>query len=292
MKLKTILASAVASLTLAGCVSHDHINKDEVASIKSVAVIMYNVPGHIEANEEKPEMIEDSKTSAFDSGDLIGMAGSMMGGIAKDVTDIATQAHIQKRIEGEDAANLALPTFITELAQKEGWKVTAPSDVAANEIYREESLKLMTNDEVKSLTSFGRDTAGPTSHARLTLPSGYNINVPYYDTAAFKEFAAKSARALNVDAVIVLSDTGFATDSTSIFSGMNCHSKSAFHYAMFNINGEKILETRASFEESTIVKQKGCVKGSFHKVDYKRAMQQHGKDQADALATKLDELRS
>ncbi|MDC5707044.1 hypothetical protein OPW41_19715 [Vibrio europaeus] len=292
MKLKTIIASAVASLTLAGCATHDHINKDEVAQIKSVAVVMYNVPAFIEPNTEKPEQIEHSQGGGFDSGDLLGLAGNMVGGVAKDVTDFATQAHIKKRIDGQEAANLALPNFVTELAKKEGWKVKSPSEVLNNATYRAETANLIANDEIKSLTSFGRATAGPADYANLTLPSSYNVNVPYYETEAFKQFAAKSARALDVDAVIVLSDTGFATDQTGLFSGGKCYSKSAFHYAMFNINGEKVLETRASFDQSNIVEKHGCVNGKFLEKDYRRAMQQHGKDQADAISIKLKELRA
>lgn len=60
-----------------------------------------------------------------------------------------------------------------------------------------------------------------------------------------------------MDAIIVMNDTGFATDGQSFFSGANCYTKSAFLDA-----------------------------------DYVNALKQHGKDQAKVIVEKLNTIKS
>jgi|GEM_PF-3095200 len=291
MNIKQFTIASLTAGLLAGCASHDHVNQDELDRIQSTAVVMYSVPQTISVNSKEATEITHTQSSRLDNADMLNLAGDMLGGLAKKATDLATSNYFKKDIDGQEAANIALPYFINELNKLEGWKVTSPVDVAQSKVYQSASKNFASDDSLKMTKQTARKALAPTGFVNLGLPDGHNANVAFYDNDTFKQWAAKTARDLNVDSVIVIADTGIATDQTSLFSGGKCYVKSAFHFAMFDNNGEKIVDTRADYEKGTIQNQHGCSNGQFHKKDYMNAMQQHGLDQANAVSQKLNELK-
>lgn len=288
MNKKQALLCAVTALatTLVGC-SRNVINQSELASVKRVAVVMYSVPSTIVVDSRKPEEIAEDKGRVIDA---FSLASSMLEGTAKSVVDtFDSTSHVQKEISGTQAANISLAAMISELSTENQWSFVLPTEVAANEVYQQQSLLLANSQRFKLESSTRRAAGVPTGYINLGLPHGHGEVMTYQDTPEFKAWAAKVTRALNVDAVIVVSDTGYATDSKSLFRGGACITKSAMHYAMFNVNGEQIVDTRVSFEEAPEIEQSGCVSGSFYKSDYKGALVVHGTEQGRVIAEKLRE---
>lgn len=290
IKNKLMLSVAIGSV-ISGCAS-DYVNQNQLNSINSVAIVVYNVPEYVAKNTEEPENITSNVEPSFGASDLLSFAGAKIGGITKDITDVASQSHIIKQIDGMEAANITVEQFAIELSEAEGWKVVPPSKVTANPVYQAASKSIMENEKVQTSISFARASSSPSNFIPLTLPRTYSSQPDYVKQEVFTQGMAKISRALNVDAVIVINDTGFATDQESLFSGGDCFTKSALQYAMFDVNGQLIVDTRASFEKSPIGKQQGCVNGAFHKTDYVDALKQHGKMQASVIHDKLTSLRS
>ncbi|MGF1776182.1 hypothetical protein [Vibrio nomapromontoriensis] len=290
MNKKSLLPILIAT-AMTGCAS-DYVNNQELNQVESVAIVVFNVPEYITRNTEDPEKISKEMNSSFSSSDLLAMAGNQIGGIVKDATDLATQSHIMKRIDGTEAANISITKFANQLGKLEGWTILPPSEVIANSTYKQVSADILSDPQIKTSVSFARATKSPQHYIQLPLPSSYNTQPDYYKQPSFTQGMATISRALNVDAVIVINDTGFSTDQESIFVGGNCFTKSALQYAMFNNNGEVIVDTRASFEKGNIVEQKGCVSGSFHDVDYIKALKAHGSKQAEVVHDKLNKIRS
>lgn len=298
MKLKPtkqhlLILTSILTVNLMGCSSSDYLNHEEYNQINSAAVVIYSVPSEIVSDTRDAVDISSSKGTEFNSMDMLSLAGSALGGAAKKVTHfIDPNSSVQKTIPGNEAANVALPQFISEMRKQKGWSIMSPQQVAANLDYQAYSTELMKNEDLASEKSAStRKAIGPNNYLEIGLPYNHTSTIDYYENSEFQTWVKKTAKTLNVDALIVMSDTGFATDGQSLFSGANCFTKSAFHFAIFNSQGVKIADTRASFEESTIIPQQGCVDGAFHKVDYINALKQHGRDQATAILDKLDSIK-
>lgn len=283
----------LSSVSLFGCSSTDYINQDEVSQIKTAAVVIYSVPQEIVSDNRDATQIDRDKSQNSEDMNFLSIAGNLVGGATKNVTDfLDSESDVKKNISGTEAADIALPQFISEMRKLKGWSFITPAEVTANSEYKLLSSELMKNEDIKLERSSTRRAKAPTNYVEIGLPYNHTATVDYYDNSQFKIWTKKMAIALNVDAVIVMSDTGFATDGQSFFSGANCYTKSAFHFAMFNKKGEKIVDTRSDFEESTIIPQQGCVDGAFLKSDYINALKQHGKDQAKVIAEKLSTIKS
>ncbi len=283
----------LSSVSLFGCSSTDYINQEEVSQIKTAAVVIYSVPQEIVADNRDATQIDRDKSQNFEDMNFLSIAGNLVGGATKKVTDfLDSESDVKKNISGTEAADIALPQFISEMRKLKGWSFKTPTDVASNSEYQALSAELLQDQDIKLERSSTRIAKAPTNYVEIGLPYNHTATVDYYENPQFKLWAEKTANALDVDAIIVMNDTGFATDGQSFFSGANCYTKSAFHFAMFNKKGEKIVDTRSAFEESTIIPQQGCVDGAFLKSDYINALKQHGKDQAKVIVEKLNTIKS
>lgn len=293
MKVLSLPLVTLTCVSLFGCSSTDYINQEEFSKVKTAAVVIYSVPKVIVADNRDATEIDRDKSLRLENLNLLTMAGEAVGGTTKKITDfIDNESSVKKHISGTEAANIALPQFISEMRKLKGWSFITPIDVGANSEYQELSAELMQDEDIKLERSSTRKAQAPTNYVEIGLPYNHTATVDYYDNPQFQIWAEKTASALNVDAIIIMNDTGFATDGQSLFSGSNCYTKSAFHFAMFNSKGEKIVDTRSAFEESTIIPQQGCVKGAFLNSDYVNALKQHGKDQAKVIVEKLNTIKS
>ncbi|WP_211235794.1 hypothetical protein [Psychromonas aquimarina] len=281
--------AGLSTVALSGC-STDYLNREEYNQVKTAAVVIYSVPVDIVSNElDAKDISQDGSSPDMN---MLSFAGDLLGGVAKKTTDfLDSESHIKKQISGQEAANIALPEFVSELHRINGWNFITPVEVASNSEYQNLSARLLQDQIIKIERSSARAAQAPANYVELGLPYNHTTSVGYYQHEPFKQWAANVSKALNVDAVIVMNDTGFATDAKSIFTGGSCITKSAFHFAMFNNKGEKIADTRADFNESTVIEQSGCVSGSFHDVDYVNALKQHGIDQAKVIAAKLASIK-
>lgn len=283
----------LSCLNLSGCSSTDYLNQDEVAQIKTAAVVIYSVPQEIISDDRDATEIDRDKSQRLEDMNFLTMAGDLVGGATKKVTDfLDDESSVKKNISGTEAADIALPQFISEMRKLKGWSFKTPTDVASNSEYQSLSAELLQDEDIKLERSSTRSAKAPTNYVEIGLPYNHTATVDYYESPQFKLWAEKTANALDVDAIIVMNDTGFATDGQSLFRGANCYTKSAFHFAMFNRKGEKIVDTRSAFEESTIIPQQGCVNGAFLDADYVNALKQHGKDQAKVIVEKLNTIKS
>ncbi|MCM5511267.1 MULTISPECIES: hypothetical protein [Vibrio] len=285
MKKSVLLTLVSAVVMIQGC-TRNVINQTELAQVKKVAVVMYSVPETIVRDVRDPEDIsEDKQVMAFDA---LSMASQLLDGSAKKVVNMMdSTSHVQKQIDGQEAADISLVAMLSELSDETGWQYLTPQQVADNTEYQQLSLKLASSQHMTMERSIRRHAAVPAGYVNLGLPHGHAEVMSYQDREEFKLWASKVARALNVDAVILVSDTGYATDSKSLLIGGGCYTKSAMHYAMYNVNGEQIVDTRVSFSEAPMIEQSGCVDGSFFKSDYKGALVEHGQEQGRKIAEKL-----
>lgn len=287
--MKRILLIGLASLMvlLQGCSRHV-VDESQLAQVQTVAVVMYSVPETIVMDARKPKDITDDKDSSGLS--ALSLAGDLLGGTAKKTADFFdSTSHIQKEIDGTVAAELSMASMIIELNEGMGWTFVMPQQVASNEMYQRLTDDLLKSPRFQAQLSTRRSAGVPTGYINLGLPHGDGEIISYHSNEEFKLWLSKVARALNVDAVIVASDTGYATDGKSLLRGGGCITKSATQFAMFNVNGEMIVDTRISFDESTKIEQSGCVYGQFHKSDYKSALVQHGTDQGRMIVEKLNQ---
>jgi hypothetical protein len=288
MKLTKLAVSAWATLTLAGCASSglNIVNHDDLERVETVAVAMYTVPKMIKADDR--DAVEIDKDAEVEL-DPFAMAGSLFGGVIKKTIDFVDVDKLSQKVTpGSEAADITLPHFIAEMRKLKGWSFRTPKQVAENTEYQELNQALLQNEEIQLEVSSSRGASAASGQINLGLPLNHTANLDYYHNPDFKQWAADTAKALDVDAIILLQDTGFATDGQSLFSGANCFTKSAFHYAMFDKRGHMIAATRANFEESTIIPHGGCNDGAFPKTDYVNAFKQHGRDQAKAISDVLD----
>lgn len=287
MNTKSLLKIGVMSAfatALIGCTSN-MVNTSALAEVKKVAVVMYSVPETIVADTRDPEDITESKNGSYDAMSLV---GGMLSGTAKKVVNtFDSTSHVQKNINGQEAANISLTAMIVELSEETGWSFLTPAEVASNTVYQQQSAKLADTQRMQMEIATRQKAAVPDGYLNLGLPHGHGEVIGYQDTNEYKDWVRRISRSLNVDAIIIVSDTGYATDGKSLFSGGACYTKSAMHITMFDVNGELIVNTRASFDEAPEVQQSGCVSGSFFRSDYKSALVQHGTEQGRVIAEKL-----
>ena len=283
---RVLLGGATLLLTACGT---DYLNQEQYSKVEKVAVVIYSVPELIASDDRDATDINTNKKQEIN---LLSLAGSLLGSTVKKATDfIDPESSLQKQIVGTEAANVALPQFISEMRKLNGWIMLNPKQVSENASYQQLSMQLMRDADIEQEKSMSRRANGPSNYLTLGLPYNHTSDVDYYENAAFKQWVKETTQALHVDALIVMNDTGFATDQKSLFFGGRCFTKSAFHFAMFDYKGEKIVDTRSSFEESKIITNSLCANGAFYKSDYINALKQHGKDQAIVITAKLNELK-
>ncbi|MEJ2762597.1 hypothetical protein VV869_01135 [Photobacterium sp. MCCC 1A19761] len=284
--MKNITMALLAGLLLSGCARH-MIQQAQLDQVNSVAVVMYAVPQTIIADERKPTDINGDKDIGI-AVDPLAIAGQLLGGTTQKVLNVFdNMADIQQEIDGNEAANLTLAAMIAELHQQQPWQFLTPEQVAANPEYQSLSAGLLQSQSIQLQQQIRRDAGVPDGYLNLGLPYSHGELINYYDYPEFRLWVEKTAQALQVDAVMLVHDTGFATDQQSLFRGGDCFTKSAFHVAMFNRRGELIVDTRGSFEEAPEIPQQGCVNGMFHKADYKAALFEHGTTQARVITERL-----
>ncbi|ENB4326686.1 hypothetical protein ABHV50_000688 [Vibrio vulnificus] len=285
MSKRVLFGAAALSMLLLGCSRHI-VNQSELDQVKRVAVIMYSVPETIVRDVRDPKEISDDRQ--MDSFSFAGdMLGSLGDGVKKAADVLDSTSHIQKQINGVEAAEITLVAMITELSKETGWAFLSPSEVSSNERYQALSTDLRNTTAMKMEADIRRAAGVPTGYINLGLPHGHGEVISYQSNEEFRTWVSQIARVLDVDAVIVASDTGYATDGKSLIRGGACITKSAMHFAMFNVNGDLIVDTRVSFDEAPKVQQSGCVNGSFYKSDYKGALIEHGREQARQIVAKL-----
>ena len=281
--LKVGIISGLIS-TLLGCTTN-MVNTSALAKVNKVAVVMYSVPETIVVNTRDPQDITESISGSYDTMSML--SGLLNGASKKIINTFDSTSHIETNINGEEAANISLAAMIVELSELNGWELLNPNAVATNKVYQDQSAKFAYSQRMQLEISTRQKAAVPRGYLNLGLPHGHGEVIGYQETKEFRDWASRVARTLNVDAVIIVSDTGYATDSKSLFRGGACYTKSAMHFAMFDVNGELIVNTRASFDEAPTIEQSGCVSGSFFKSDYKSALVQHGKEQGRVISEKI-----
>lgn len=249
------LLLGVIGLVMSGCTSdHTIFNKDELAKVKSVGVVMYTVPLQIKVKDNPRD--DDKKSSG----------GAM--GVLKSLAVAAANTG-----DGHRAATLAEQTFIDTLNEQGlPFKALTVSQIQANANYvtlaresreavemviakRKEEREKKQGGMGKAMNMLASFSGGgaPSEEAPIgASPDGQPTFglVPMFSTTGAltgvpneHDYLAKAAEALGVDAVLVVNDPGMSWGcETCINYTGNASTQSVFFVSIVDRSGKTILQ--------------------------------------------------
>ena len=241
-----LLPAIVAMIGLAACGKSIVMDKGALGKVKTVAVIGYTTPKTIKFRDNPRENKEPFLAMAINAA---------MGP------------------NGAKAATLAHETFVKELNnQGLSFRFLTRSELMANTEYRNLAKKmrdLSLAEQAKKASSGGtmgkalsmlgggggatgpRPGASPDGMPQFGLLGGYKLYGTVKRTTDELDYMDRAAKALNVDAVMLVDDSGYSFSCDACLGGTGSASTgSAFLSTMIDRNGKTILELRQWFATS------------------------------------------
>ena len=243
-RLSWVLPAIIAVIGMAACGKSILMDKAALGKVKTVAVIGYTTPTTIKFRDNPRE----------DKEPLLAM-----------VINAALGSN------GSKAATLAHGTFINELNnQGLSFRFLTRSEMMGNAEFRNLAKKmrdLSLAAQAKKLRSGGvmgaalgmlsggdsgpRPGASPDGMPQFGLLGGYKLSGTVKRTTDELDYMNRSAKALNVDAVMLVDDSGYSFSCDACIGGTGSASTgSAFLATMIDRNGKTILELRQWFATS------------------------------------------
>lgn len=240
-----LFAVVVFGMLFTGCsMGKAVVQKESIAEVKRVAVVLYTIPMDIELKRDPKDTTSGNDSSLW--------------GAAKALARAAGRA------DGTKAANLAHETFSEALNTQElSFEVMTQADMRANKAFtdlyspppppKEESV-------MKSVGSFMKSAfippkgpvfekgAAPTGFNQYGLVADWEKGSGLLGIPEEKKYIMDAIKALHVDAAIVINDPGYSFVCKACMGGTgSATTGSAFTTSMVNRDGEVILDMREWF---------------------------------------------
>ncbi len=238
--MKNVLFLALLSV-LASCGSAS-FKKDDVTSIRSVAIVAYSIPEKIEFRDDPKEQ---NKAGIMD----------LVKVVAKSFTEV----------DGKNAAELSYNEFVKSIntSTKLPFKAMTLEELRKNvkfqELVASTQKKEVPAAAVDSgwmgkLQSFaGVNEAAPTSTTLAGIAT-FGIDKNWSDSDALmkteeeKAFLKKALEILNVDAIMVINDMGYSFSCEACIAGTGSASTgSAFNVTLINKEMKSVMNVRQWF---------------------------------------------
>lgn len=236
-----LIAALAATIAIAGCGKSVIMDKAALSKVKTVAVIGFTTPQIIKFRDNPRE----------DKEPLLAMA-----------INAAMPAN------GPKAATLAHQNFVNDLNRKRlGFRVLTQSEMMANSEFRklamevrDRSLEAQAKESSsgglgKMLSMFGgspgpKPAASPDGMPQFGLVGGYGTE-EIKRSKDEQDYMRLATKALNVDAVMLLTDSGYSFVCDACVGGTGAASTgSAFSSVMMDRDGKVILALRQWFAVS------------------------------------------
>lgn len=264
--LAIVIASAAVLFTL-GC-GKAAINKPELAKIKTVAVVLFNVPIDIRYRK-------DPKDNTINLLDLVIQAAAAGS--------------------GKDAATISHRTFIEELG-KEGlpFRVLTQAEMKRNAAFNRLYKAKPPQAEEKTLlgglfkTSNDRVLPGtaPEGINGYGLANAYLDANPLVGSAEERAYILAAIRVLNVDAAMIVADPGFSFACEVCVAGAGAASTgSAYAVTIVNKNSLNVVAVRQWF--ATTDAQAAMVSYAVNPLQHNKLFAEHGRKMAQEFAAQF-----
>lgn len=205
-KIATFIALAAILLSLNGCSSMEFAaDTAKVKTIKSVAIVSFKVPAFV--------------TEEADSG--------MLGGLTALVGAVTSLASDEEELgNGREVARDAVPGFIEQMSSKGRWNIL-PMD------------KVISNASIQSMVDEYDDSIKDSTIGLEGTPV-----IPLEMGSGKSEYAAKAAKALGVDGVMMVD---FHTMEYALYTGVSgngqAKAKGNASFVLYDRNGSPVWES-------------------------------------------------
>ena len=227
--MKKIPITIFILIFLSACTSNVKIDQDKLSQVKKVAVVIFTLKKSIEYRDEPNK----------DDSDILALhANSLAAG------------------DGENAATLALPSFINQLnTYKLPFKVMSLAQMKNNKKFMSLYQKPEDKGLLGTLGSFfssGLDGASARGFMNFGLPEKFNENNGKALMGKDHEikYIRAAMQALNVDAALIVVDRGTSFQCNALcLSGTGQASMGgAFHSLLINRRGDEVVRVNQWFE--------------------------------------------
>ena len=273
-----LIAALAATIAIAGCGKSVIMDKAALSKVKTVAVIGFTTPKIIKFHDDPRE----------DKEPLLAMA-----------VNAAMPAN------GPKAASLAHKNFVEGLNRKGlGFRVMTQSEMMKNSEFRQlagevrdRSLEAQAKESSsgglsKALSMFGGATgpkpaASPDGMPQFGLVGGYGTETVKRSKDE-RDYMRLAAKALNVDAVMLLTDSGYSFTCDACVGGTGAATTgSAFSSTMIDRDGKVILALRQWF----LTSEGSAVVAAYvvNPLQWDNLFREHGKKLATVWAEQYKE---
>jgi hypothetical protein len=216
--------------------------KDEVTSIKRVAIVAYSIPEKIEFRDDPKQQ---NKPGVMD---LVKM-------VAKNFTEV----------DGQKAAELSYNEFVKSintsthlpfkaLTLEELRKNSKFQELVTSTLKKETPVAAEPTGWMGTLQSFANTNKDAPSSTTVAGIATFGIDKNWQDSDALmktekeKEFLKKSLEILNVDAIMVINDMGYSFSCEACIGGTGSASTgSAFNVTLINKEMKSVMNVRQWF---------------------------------------------
>lgn len=238
--MKNVLFLTLLSI-LASCGSAT-FKKEEVTSIKKVAIVAYSIPEKIEfrddpKQENKPGIMDLVKVVAKSFTEVDGKKAAELSynEFVKSINTspnlpfkALTLEELRKNSKFQELVNSTLKKEAPVAAESTGWMGKLQSLASTNEDVRSSTT-------VAGIATFGIDKNWKDADALVK-------------TEEEKEFLKKSLEILNVDAIMVINDMGYSFSCEACIAGTGSASTgSAFNVTLINKDMKSVMNVRQWF---------------------------------------------
>jgi hypothetical protein len=267
--MKNLLLIALLGF-IASCGSTKKINKNELAKVKKVAVIVYAVPEKIEFKEDP----RGSKSSISLADIAKAFAKDATAGVGSYASDLALKEFIHTANKNKKLP-FKLVSYKAMKRNKKFMKLGKFRPAPAPK-KKESSGFGSFMSQMATMTGGGRPVAsGPKYLRNFGLVKNWWDGKAFTGTSDEAEYINKAMAYLGVDAVMIINDPGYSFSCEACVGGTGSASTgSAFNVSIVGKNGKELLNLRQWF--GTSPGSAPIVTGIVPRPTQRNLFQQHG----------------
>lgn len=234
----------LASLSVLVSCGTAKVKKEDMATIKKVAIVTYSIPQKIEFRDDPKEQ---NKPGLMD----------LVKVVAKNFTEV----------DGKKAAELSYNEFVKSInaSTQLPFKAMTLEELRKNTKFQELVTSTLKKETPKAAEATGwmgklQSLAGTNDTKNSTTVEGiatFGIDTNWQDSDALvkteeeKEFLKKALDVLNVDAIMVINDMGYSFSCEACIGGTGSASTgSAFNVSLINKDMKNVMNVRQWFSFS------------------------------------------